>query len=458
IGTLLPTPDADDPTVFVGMRDVTTRAQHQLLTTLQSEVAQMVGAGAPLSETLRVIVATARARVTDRWLAILLLDPSGATLELVAEEGLPSEVVEALRALPLSEAGSCAAAIRDRISVAVPSLTDDLADRSVGAMRAAGFVACRSLPIIDPETDAVLGSLRVLATTPLRPAELSGRLYPALAAVTGQVVNRTRSLARLRESEERFRLTLENAPFGIIVTDLQGRMLTVNRALCALLGYTAEELVGQPYYVVLEPIGREEAVVRFRQLLRGERSAYRVRRTYIAKDGTRIPADISVALVRDAQGEPLQVVVEIEDLRERLRAEEERLARERLAQERQRLESLGLLAGGIAHDFNNLLLSVLGNADLALQDLPDHSPTREVIAQVKRAAERAAALTRQLLAFSGKAQVVTQRVDVRETLAALAEPLRAALPPTVTLTIDAPTPLPMIEADPLQFRQIVTNL
>src|SRR5262249_2759288 len=105
-------------------------------------------------------------------------------------------------------------------------------------------------------------------------------------------------------------------------------------------------------------------------------------------------------LERDADGRPFRLSGTTQDVTDRNRAEQERLALERKVQETQRLESLGVLAGGIAHDFNNLLMAVMGNASLMEGNLPAASPVRMELAQIQRAAERAADLCRQMLAYS----------------------------------------------------------
>jgi signal transduction histidine kinase len=139
-------------------------------------------------------------------------------------------------------------------------------------------------------------------------------------------------------------------------------------------------------------------------------------------------------------------------------AGEERLALERKLLEAQRLESLGVLAGGIAHDFNNLLAAILGNAELAQLDLPPASPAHASIAEIDSAARRAAGLTQQMLAYSGRGHFVVDRHDLNALLSGMTELLEASVPRQVKLQFALAPQLPAIVADATQIRQAVTNL
>jgi ligand-binding sensor domain-containing protein/signal transduction histidine kinase/CheY-like chemotaxis protein len=146
------------------------------------------------------------------------------------------------------------------------------------------------------------------------------------------------------------------------------------------------------------------------------------------------------------------------EMTERVRAEEERRALDRRMQDAQRLESLGLLAGGIAHDFNNLLVGILGQAGLVRQDLQPDSPVRPQVEQIERAATRAAELTSQLLAYSGRGRFVLERVNLASLVTEMAKLLETAIAKHVAIRFDFAPDLPAIEADAAQIRQVVMNL
>ena len=126
--------------------------------------------------------------------------------------------------------------------------------------------------------------------------------------------------------------------------------------------------------------------------------------------------------------------------------------------EAQKLESVGLLAGGVAHDFNNLLTGILGNASLVLEELPPASNVRPLVENVMLASERAADLTRQLLAYSGKGRFVVQPTDLSALVREIGSLIQSSIPKKVRLDFDLQPGLPNVEADPAQIQQLVMNL
>lgn len=145
-------------------------------------------------------------------------------------------------------------------------------------------------------------------------------------------------------------------------------------------------------------------------------------------------------------------------LLERQRIEKERLALERKMLEAQKLESLGVLAGGIAHDFNNLLVAMLGNAGLALMEIAPGSRARQFVEQIQVAAQRAADLTRQMLAYSGKGRFVVQVLNLNDVIEEMVKLLRVSISKQAALQLNLAPNLPMISADATQLRQVVMNL
>lgn len=139
-------------------------------------------------------------------------------------------------------------------------------------------------------------------------------------------------------------------------------------------------------------------------------------------------------------------------------AQEERHRLEQQLQHTQKLESLGVLAGGIAHDFNNLLMAIMGNADLALNILPVSSPVLVNLAEIEGAARRAADLTRQMLAYSGKGQFLIEEINLNEVVIEMGNLLEASISKRAHLIYNLANDLPAIQADVTQIRQVVMNL
>jgi nitrogen-specific signal transduction histidine kinase/CheY-like chemotaxis protein len=124
----------------------------------------------------------------------------------------------------------------------------------------------------------------------------------------------------------------------------------------------------------------------------------------------------------------------------------------------QKLESLGVLSGGISHDFNNLLVGIMGNASLALESAPPDSELRELLEGVVTASQRASDLTRQLLAYAGRARVGKQRLDLSALIREISSLVQTSIPKKVELRLDLPEGLPSVEGDATQVQQIVMNL
>ncbi|MEI6634746.1 MAG: response regulator, partial [Chlamydiota bacterium] len=187
----------------------------------------------------------------------------------------------------------------------------------------------------------------------------------------------------------------------------------------------------------------------------GAPQAYELR--MVKKDGTQFRARVEAVAAQDADGGLVYRIVLI-DITERTRAEEKVLEMERRLLHAQKLESLGVLAGGIAHDFNNLLTAILGNLDLALCDLPPVSPARTSVEEAIHATRRAEALTRQMLAYSGKGRFIIANLDLSELVEENAHLLKASLSKSTTLSFHLGRELPPISADAGQIQQVVMNL
>jgi signal transduction histidine kinase/ActR/RegA family two-component response regulator len=124
----------------------------------------------------------------------------------------------------------------------------------------------------------------------------------------------------------------------------------------------------------------------------------------------------------------------------------------------QRLESIGILAGGVAHDFNNMLMGILGNASLILNDIPTGHPARDRAQGICEAAQRAAELTRQLLAYSGKGKFIVEPIDLSSLVRDMSQLIGLSIPKSVFLQLDLNKALPAIEADSSQIQQVIMNL
>ena len=275
----------------------------------------------------------------------------------------------------------------------------------------------------------------------------------AAAGILGAAFERRRTEAALRESEERFRQLADNLDECFWLSLPTGEDIYVSPAFEKIWGRAYGDR--QAYRDTVHPEDRERV---FAALDLMAHEPYDLEFRVVRPDGSvRWVHDRSFHVL-DESGEVDRVAGIAADVTERKRAEEERRRLEEQARHSQKLESIGMLAGGIAHDFNNLLMGVLGNAELALLELPPGSLVRQRVEQVEKAAFRAAELTNQMLAYAGKARFVVEPVDLSQLVEEMAHLLSAAISKKAVLRFDLTTELPAVEADATQLRQVVMNL
>jgi two-component system cell cycle sensor histidine kinase/response regulator CckA len=282
---------------------------------------------------------------------------------------------------------------------------------------------------------------------------LSGGTYfgrRVVFAVARDIGEQERVRAEMAASNRRLRTLIEASPIAIVALDEQGRVTTWNPAAERTFGWTAEETVGHPP-PYLPPGARREHGELFSRVLRGE-ALYDVLLQRVRKDGQRVNVRLSGAPLLDANGVPRGAIGLLADVTEWMRLEAE-------VRQSQKMEAFGALAGGIAHDFNNILTVIQGNTSLLLADHADAGmePPEDLV-EVSRAAERARALIRQLLAFSRKQVLAPRVLDLNTVVAGTDKMLRRLIASDVELvTVMAPG-VPYVRADAGQLEQVLINL
>jgi two-component system, cell cycle sensor histidine kinase and response regulator CckA len=252
----------------------------------------------------------------------------------------------------------------------------------------------------------------------------------------------------LRASEQRYRELFEHARDMVFTLDLEGRVTSVNRAGEALIGYSRPEALRLRLSNLLAPedAGLVSALVR----LADSAAPRLLTATFVAKDGRRVPVEISWRpLLREGRVAGAEGIAR--DLTERRRLETE-------LQHAQRMQAVGRLAGGIAHDFNNLLTAVTGYSELLLERLAADDPLRQTADEIRSAAERAAGLTRQLLAFSRVQHPAPSVVDLNDVVADVQRLLERLIGADVEFSCaltDQPLP---VQGDRGQLEQVLMNL
>ena len=279
-----------------------------------------------------------------------------------------------------------------------------------------------------------------------------------MRSVAHDITERKRAEQAIAESERRFSDIAHSMADWIWECDAQLRLSYCSERVRDVLGYSSEEVLGRVIPEFIHPEDRAVAAGQITGALQAGRSVRDDTRRLVRKDGAVVYVTTSAVPVIGADGSPRGLRGVNRDITAQVRAAEERRRIETSLQQAQKLESLGILAGGIAHDFNNLLAAVLGNAELALAELPPAAAARESVEQIQKAALHAAELTHQMLAYAGRGRIAVQPVDVSAVVRDMSPLIGASVSKRHALRFDLAEGLPAVEADPTQVRQIVMNL
>ncbi|MFI5180681.1 MAG: CHASE domain-containing protein [Thermoanaerobaculia bacterium] len=250
---------------------------------------------------------------------------------------------------------------------------------------------------------------------------------------------------------------VEQTPATVVITDLEGRIEYVNPRFTEVTGYTAQEALGQNPRILKSDRTPPEVYRALWEAITAGR-VWQGELCNRKKDGTLFWEQASISPVRDAHGITTNYVAVKEDITAQKRAAEELETTQQQLAQALRMEAIGRLAGGVAHDFNNLLTVIQGYAELLGASLANDPKRSESMGEIVRAAERAAALTRQLLAFSRR-QVLEMRVlDLRRVVADVENMLRRLIGEDVEVVVVRPATLGRVKADRGQIEQVLLNL
>ena len=262
--------------------------------------------------------------------------------------------------------------------------------------------------------------------------------------------------ANFSQSAERYRDYFENAKDAIYVHDLAGHYIMVNKAGEDLIGFSREEILRMRISDVVPRPYLDHIHTRLKEKL-ADHSLTIYECEAIRKDGNRVPIEVSSRLIYE-NGVPVAVQGSARDITERKRAEEALRASQLQLQQSQKLEAIGQLAGGVAHDFNNMLTAIIGYTDLSLRRVGLENPIRRNLEETKKAAERAASLVRQLLAFSRKQILEPKVLDLNDVVKDMHKMLTRLIGENIKLATRLETDLGSVKADPCQVEQIIVNL
>ena len=271
----------------------------------------------------------------------------------------------------------------------------------------------------------------------------------AVAGLLVEVAAAARLVEAVRSSEQRYRRIVTTTHEGVWTVDAAQRTTFVNQRMAQIVGRDEDELLGRPLLDFVPPEDHALIAAKFAERRGGAHDRYEHR--FCRKDGTRVTVQASTSPLLDEGGRFIGALAMVRDVTD-LRQLEGRMLHA------QKLESLGVLAGGVAHDFNNLLAGILGNVELARAELAADAPAQAFLSDVQRAASRAADLTAQMLAYSGKGRLVVQRLGLNRLIADISHLITAVISKQARLITEFAAELPDIEGDASQLRQVVMNL
>ncbi|MCX6998441.1 MAG: PAS domain S-box protein, partial [Kiritimatiellaeota bacterium] len=319
----------------------------------------------------------------------------------------------------------------------------DLSTRSTADLLEQAAQLCASVGRYQGQHRLASGEVRAVEAF-LSPLRIGGR--PCLYAIVSDITAH-------RRNDERMQLqsaALSAAANSIVITDLTGRIIWANPAFARLTGYPLEEALGQnPRFL---KSGRQDAAFYQRLwqtiLAGGVWYGELVNRR---KDQSLYTEEMTITPVKNAAGVMTHFVAVKVDISER------RDLQQQLFQS-QKMESIGRMAAGVAHDFNNLLQGILGFSDLLLNQFEEQDPRRQDVGEIRKAAQQAAQLTRQLLAFSRKQRMDLQVLDSNAVVQGAGKLLQRLLGENIALDYQLAPDLARIKADPQQIEQMLMNL
>ena len=380
----------------------------------------------------------------------------GGVLRIVQQHGFEAPFLDFFNSVAHSTA-ACETAMQRGERVIVEDIASSpifSGTPALDVMLAAGVRAVQSTPLIS-RSGRLVGMLSTHYSTPQTPAERDLRMLDLLARQAADCIERHLKDEALRASEERLRLAAQAARFGTYDADLVANSVYWSPGLRDILG--VPDNVQPPAPAVVPSFIHPDDVGQVREMFSrvfdpaGDGVVLDEHRI-VRPDGSIRWVQVRGQVQFTGEGELRRAIRNsgvLLDITDRKR-DDERL------QQAQKLESVGLLAGGIAHDFNNLLTGIMGNASLVLDDIPPGPAER--IKDVLAAAERAAHLTRQLLAYSGKGQFILRDLDVSQHVQEISDLVQLSIPKSVQLSLTVEKRLPVVRMDPGQLQQILMNL
>lgn len=425
------------------------------LSLLDEKVLALVIGQNPLERTLDALCTEIEKQQAGLLCSVLLLEPDGVTLRSAASPSLPGEysrAVDGVRAGPCM--GSCGTAIYRKQPVVVSDIaTDPLWASFKHVALSHGLRACWSTPIASQD-GRLMGTFVVYYREPRVPDTQHLQLIAHATHLAALAIERDRDKTQLRAAEDRYRTLVEHLPAITYIAELgaSGPWHYVSPQIQSILGFSPEEWLRDRWNWVnhIHPedreiaFGAEKHFQETRKLFKAEYRMY-------ASDGRVLWFRDEGVMLHPADGQALLMQGVLYDITENKRLEEQ-------LRHSQKMEAVGQLAGGVAHDFNNLLMLIQAQNERLRSRLDPGDPAHGDTFEIEQAVNQAAAVTRQLLAFSRRQLLELQVLDLNVVLTGMATMLERLIVPDIELKV-APDPCPQfIKADPNQLGQVILNL
>jgi two-component system, cell cycle sensor histidine kinase and response regulator CckA len=431
------------------------QSSEQALPQLDETILAMVMARNPLPEILAALCAGIEKQDAGLLCSVLLLDADGVTLRTAAAPGLPRQYCEAINGARIGPSvGSCGTAAYRKELVAVSDIaTDPLWSDYRHLALPHGLRACWSTPILVPG-GAVAGTFAIYYREPCAPDAQHLQIIAHATHLAGIAIAHDRAQMQLRTVEDRYRTLVERLPAITYVAELgaDGPWRYVSPQIESMLGYSPQEWLADPmsWMNCIHAEDREIALAAEKRFQETHELFYAEYRMF-ARDGRVLWFRDEAVLLQETENHGLLMQGVLYDISAHKRLEEE-------LRHSQKMEAVGQLAGGVAHDFNNLLMLIQAHNEHLRERLKPADSAQEDIVEIGRAVTRAAALTRQLLAFSRKQILHVKVLDLNAIVAQVTKMLDRLIGHNIELSVRQAPSLGRVKADPGQIEQVILNL
>ncbi len=437
------------------LRDISERRRSEGRLAARREVTEILTTAVTAQEIASLVLPVIGKTTGWEFGAVWMPDPGTHVLRCVESRQMGTAKLDSFETLTRSSTFACGTGLPGRIwasarPIWIPNVTKDDDFLRAPVAVEVGLRGAFGFPLRLGEE--VLGVIEFFSADIREPDADLLEMFDIIGSQIGQFMERKRAEESELHANQKYRSIFDNAVEGIFQTTVNGKFLTVNPAMAQMLGYkspkelmAAVQDVARQLYV--NPSRRQEYAALLAE--HGVVSGFECE--FLRKDGTPIWVSLTARVIRNSKGEITNYEGTIENISPR------KLVEEQLRQA-QKMEAVGRLAGGVAHDFNNLLTVINGFSEIVIAQMATDNPQRGLLEEVLKAGDRAADLTRQLLAFSRK-QVLEPKVLILTQLVTDSEKiLRRLIGEDVELSVKAAPDLWPVMADPGQMQQVIMNL